>query len=188
MGTQRQFEFLHRVLEELVWGTEGGEETDGGKTRNKKEKAKKTKGMCALSSGLTVTLNITLYHMMCCLCRREEGAETREEGSQERQVEEGNWRRRRRRRRGRRERRERRWRRRGRRGRERKRGEGVTTGRGGPSLDRAASLSDDVLTYSLSMHDLHPLYTTSTLHTELYVTCIVTIATQNLIALCITIL
>ena len=61
MGTQRQFEFLHRVLEELVWGTEGGEETDGGKTRNKKKKAKKKKGMCALGSGLTVTLNITLY-------------------------------------------------------------------------------------------------------------------------------
>ena len=141
--------------------------------------------------------------MMCYLCRREEGAEAREEGSQERQVEEGNWRRRRRRRRGRRE---------------RERGEGVTTGRGGPSLDRAASLSDDVLTYSLSIHDLHPLYIhthslsihdlhplyihtlsmhdlrTSTVHAtqncsklhDMY--CIVTIATQNLIALCITII
>ena len=113
--------------------------------------------------------------MMCCLYRREEGAEAREEGSQERQVKEGNWRRRRRR--GRRE---------------RERGEGVTTGRGGPSLDRATSLSDDVLTYSLSIHDLHPLYihthstqNCSKLH-DMY--CIVTIATLNLIALCITII
>ena len=45
VGSQRQYEFLHRVLEEMVWGRamEGAEETDGGKKKAKK-KSKRTKG------------------------------------------------------------------------------------------------------------------------------------------------
>ena len=49
VSTQRQYEFLHQVLEEMVCGREGEggrEETDdGGKSKNKK-KNKKTKGVC----------------------------------------------------------------------------------------------------------------------------------------------
>lgn len=47
VSTQRQYEFLHQVLEEMVCGREGegGREDDGGKIKNKK-KNKKTKGVC----------------------------------------------------------------------------------------------------------------------------------------------
>ena len=45
VSSQRQYEFLHRVLEEMIWGRaeEGAEETDGGR-RKAKKKSKRTKG------------------------------------------------------------------------------------------------------------------------------------------------
>lgn len=51
VSTQRQYEFLHQVLKEMLWGRggEGGEtgreETDGGGKDKNKKKNKKTKGL-----------------------------------------------------------------------------------------------------------------------------------------------
>ena len=51
VSTQRQYEFLHQVLEEMVCGREGEgreggrEETDGGGKIKNKKKNKKTKGV-----------------------------------------------------------------------------------------------------------------------------------------------
>ena len=42
--TQRQFEFLHQVLEDMVWGGEETEDTDGG-GKASRTKNKKTKGL-----------------------------------------------------------------------------------------------------------------------------------------------
>lgn len=52
VSNQRQYEFLHQVLKEMVWGRgekgggRGREETDDAGKTKKKKKNKKTKGIC----------------------------------------------------------------------------------------------------------------------------------------------
>ena len=77
--TQRQFEFLHQVLEEMLWGRggEGGEgggeemeETDGGgRTKNKKKKNKKAKGLY-VQLYIAVLCSIAIPSMYNHMCHR----------------------------------------------------------------------------------------------------------------------